>query len=158
MIRIMTTLALCVPLALGGCAGVTAPTAATDAQSALTDGQAILAALEATGKLPAQFGSDATLVIGGLQAVLAAYAAAAPIGTAEQQALATAQAAVQQVIADTTDARVKQAGELALTAMTAVAASSTSSTQVQVEVALGAVLLDYLATSPTTVALAIAQR
>ena len=156
MLRLLTSFAICVPLVLGGCAG-TAPTVTTDAQLALTDGQAILTALEATGKLPTQFATDATMIIDGLQAVLSAFAGTVT-GTVEQQALASAQAAVQQVIADTADARVKQAGALALSAIAAVSASTSQSAQVQIEAALGAVLLDYLATSSATKSLAIARR
>ena len=158
VIRSLPLLALFAPLALGGCSGVTIPTVTTDAQLALTDGQAILAALEATGKLPPQFETDASLVIKGLQAVLAAYASTAPTATTEQQALAAAQAAVQQVIADTDDARVKQAGGLALSAIAGVDASATASATTQAEAALGAVLLDYLATSQATQSMALAQR
>ncbi len=156
MIRSLSLLA-CLPLALGACAGTTTTTVTTDAQLALTDGQAILAALEAGGNLPPKIEADATLVIDGLQAVLAADNGAAT-GTTEAQALAAAEAAVQQVVGDSTDARVRQAGQVALTAITAVSANASASSQTQAETALGAVLLDFLATSEPTQALAFARR
>ena len=151
-------LAALFPLALGACAANPVSTITTDAQLALTDGKAILAALEAAGNLAPGVSADATLVIEGLQAVLTAFATTAPTGTAEQQALATADAAVKQVMADTGNAQVQTAGQLALTALAAVGTAGGADAQSQTEAALGAVLLDYLATLQPTRQLASAQR
>ena len=146
------------PVALAACAATTVSTVTTDAQLALTDGKAILAALEAAGGLPVAVSTDATLVIDGLQAVLTAFQNSTPADTTEQQAVATATAAVKQVMADTTNAQVQAAGQLALTALTAVGSDASGDAGNQAEAALGAVLLDYLATLQPTRQLASAQR
>ncbi len=151
LIRPFLATAFLAALMLGACA-VTSSTTPTDAQLALTDGEAILTALEAAGKLPPTVRTDAGLVIAGLQAILAAYDS--PGGGSEQQTLATTAAAVQQVVQDSSDARVKQAGQLALAAIEAAAVNTSANARVQVESALGAVLLDYLATAQATQTLA----
>ena len=151
-------LAALLPLALGACAANPVSTITTDAQLALTDGKAILAALEAAGSLAPGASADATMVISGLQAVLTAFGTAAPAGTTEQQALAAADAAVKQVMADTSNAQVRTAGQLALSAMAAAETAGGADAQSQTEAALGAVLLDYLATLQPTRQLASAQR
>ena len=140
---------------LGACA-VTSSTVPTDAQLALTDGEAILTALEAAGTLPPTVRTDAGLVIAGLQAILEADDS--PGGGSEQQMLAAAAAAVRQVVQDSGDARVKQAGQLALAAIEAAGVDTSTNARVQVESALGAVLLDTLATARATQTLAVARR
>ncbi len=157
MARSFLTAAL-FPIALAACTATTVSTVTTDAQLALTDGKAILAALEAASSLPVAVSTDATLVIDGLQAVLTAFQTATPADTTEQQAVATATAAVKQVMADTINAQVQAAGQIALTALTAVGSDTSGDAQGQAEAALGAVLLDYLATLQPTSQLASALR
>ncbi len=154
LIRPLLPFAFFATLMLGACAA-TSSTMPTDAQLALTDGEAILAALDSAGKLPPTVRIDAGLVITGLQATIAAYG---PGGGSEQQTLAAAAAAVQQVVHDSSDARVKQAGQVALAAIEAAGVNTSASARVQVETALGAVLLDYLATAQATQTLAVARR
>ena len=139
------TLTLLAPLAVVACTAATTTTVTTDAQAALTDGQALLTALEASGTLSTAAAGDADEIINGLQAMLTAFGAVPADATVEGKALSVSQTALQQVLADCSDAKVQTAGQLALAAVEAAAANESAGTVAQAETTLGVVLLDYLA-------------
>ncbi len=126
---------------LAACSASQVASGESDIQAVVTDGQEILA----TGLIPQPAAGIAALVLAGIKAVdNSVTTATTASASAESTSITGLETAVQQAMADTSNAGVQAGGAAALRALGALSATSSASAVTQAEAAAGALLIDYL--------------